>query len=64
MNPKAGFVRKAAKWAAVGCVLEGDLKTALAGGKHALLELVMATHAGNTTRRLIFVNVFKSNATQ
>ena len=29
-------------------VLEGDVKTALAGGKHALLELVMATHAGNT----------------
>ncbi len=30
-------------------VLEGDIKTALAGGTHALLELVMATHAGNTT---------------
>jgi phosphoserine phosphatase len=30
-------------------VLEGDLKTVLAGGEHALLELVMATHAGNTT---------------
>jgi len=30
-------------------VLEGDFKTALAGGEHALLELVMATHAGNTT---------------
>ncbi len=30
-------------------VLEGDLKTALAGGEHAILELVMATHAGNTT---------------
>jgi phosphoglycolate phosphatase-like HAD superfamily hydrolase len=30
-------------------VLEGDLKTVLAGGKHTLLELVMATHAGNTT---------------
>jgi phosphoserine phosphatase len=29
-------------------VLEGDLKTALGGGHHALLELVMATHAGNT----------------
>ncbi len=29
--------------------LEGDLKTVLAGGEHALLELVMATHAGNTT---------------
>jgi len=30
-------------------LLKGDLKTALAGGDHALLELVMATHAGNTT---------------
>ncbi|KPK13544.1 MAG: haloacid dehalogenase, partial [Betaproteobacteria bacterium SG8_41] len=30
-------------------VLEGDLKTVLAGGEHALIELVMATHAGNTT---------------
>jgi len=29
--------------------LEGDLKTVLAGGEHALLELVMATHAGTTT---------------
>ncbi len=27
-------------------VLEDDLKTALAGGEHALLELVMASHAG------------------
>jgi len=30
-------------------VLEGDLETVLAGGEHALLEIVMATHAGNTT---------------
>ena len=30
-------------------VLEDDLKTVLAGGEHALLEIVMATHAGNTT---------------
>jgi phosphoglycolate phosphatase-like HAD superfamily hydrolase len=30
-------------------VLKGDLKTALAGGEHALLELLMATHAGMTT---------------
>ena len=30
-------------------VLEGDFKTVLAGGEHALIELVMATHAGNTT---------------
>ena len=28
--------------------LEGDLKTVAAGGEHALLELVMATHAGMT----------------
>jgi phosphoglycolate phosphatase-like HAD superfamily hydrolase len=30
-------------------VLKGDMKTALAGGEHALLEMVMATHAGLTT---------------
>jgi phosphoserine phosphatase len=30
-------------------VLEDDLETVLAGGEHAILELVMATHAGNTT---------------
>ena len=30
-------------------VLEGDLKTVFGGGEHALLELVMATHAGDTT---------------
>lgn len=30
-------------------VLKGDLKTALAGGEHALLEIIMATHAGMTT---------------
>ena len=30
-------------------VLKGDMHNALAGGEHALLELVMATHAGNTT---------------
>lgn len=30
-------------------LLKGDLKTALAGGDRALLELVMATHAGMTT---------------
>ena len=29
-------------------VLEGDMETLLAGGHHALLELFMATHAGNT----------------
>jgi phosphoserine phosphatase len=30
-------------------VLNGDVKTALAGGEHALAEMVMATHAGTTT---------------
>jgi len=30
-------------------LLKGDLKTALVGGDHALIELVMATHAGMTT---------------
>jgi len=30
-------------------ILKGDMKSALAGGEHAALEIVMATHAGNTT---------------
>lgn len=30
-------------------VLKGDLKAAFAGGEHALVEMVMATHAGLTT---------------
>jgi hypothetical protein len=30
-------------------ILKGDLKTAAAGGDRAILELVMATHTGNTT---------------
>lgn len=30
-------------------ILEGDIKTALAGGEKALLEIVMATHSGMTT---------------
>jgi hypothetical protein len=30
-------------------VLRGDIKAALAGGEHALLEMAMATHAGMTT---------------
>jgi phosphoglycolate phosphatase-like HAD superfamily hydrolase len=30
-------------------VLKGDVKYALAGGEHAVLEMVMATHAGMTT---------------
>ena len=30
-------------------LLEGDMKTVMAGGEHALLQLVMATHAGMTT---------------
>jgi len=29
--------------------LEGDMKTVFSGGEHALLELVMVSHAGNTT---------------
>ena len=29
--------------------IDGDLKTVMAGGEHALLEIVMATHAGMTT---------------
>jgi hypothetical protein len=31
--------------------LKGDFKAALAGGEHALLEIVKATHAGMTTER-------------
>jgi phosphoglycolate phosphatase-like HAD superfamily hydrolase len=30
-------------------VLKGDVKSALAGGEHALVEMVMATHAGMAT---------------
>lgn len=30
-------------------LLEGDLKTALAGGERAIMEIVMTTHAGMTT---------------
>ena len=30
-------------------LLKGDVKAALAGGEHAMLEIVMATHAGMTT---------------
>ena len=30
-------------------ILKGDLKGAMAGGDHALLELIMVTHTGNTT---------------
>jgi phosphoglycolate phosphatase-like HAD superfamily hydrolase len=29
-------------------LLKGDVKTALAGGEHAMLEIIMATHAGMT----------------
>ncbi len=31
-------------------LLKGDVKGALAGGEHAMLEIVMATHAGMTTQ--------------
>jgi phosphoserine phosphatase len=30
-------------------ILNGDLKSAMAGGERALVEMIMATHAGNTT---------------
>src|SRR6188768_261555 len=30
-------------------LLKGDTKAALAGGEHAMVEIVMATHAGMTT---------------
>lgn len=30
-------------------LLKGDVKTALAGGDHAIIELIMATHTGMTT---------------
>ena len=30
-------------------ILKGDVKSALGGGEHQLLELLMATHTGNTT---------------
>ena len=36
-------------------VLEGDINSALAGGEHALVELVMATHAGNTTEEFSLI---------
>ena len=32
-------------------LLKGDVKGALAGGEQAILEIVMATHAGNTTEQ-------------
>ncbi len=32
--------------------LEGDLEAVMAGGEHAVVELVMATHAGTTTDEL------------
>ena len=32
-------------------VLEGDFKAVFSGGKHALLELMIATHTGNTTEK-------------
>jgi phosphoglycolate phosphatase-like HAD superfamily hydrolase len=30
-------------------LLKGDMKSALAGGEHAILEIIMATHSGMTT---------------
>ncbi len=44
-------------------VLEGDLKSVMAGGEHALLELIMATHAGNTTEEFTqIVNAWLATA--
>ncbi len=34
---------------ALRAAMTGDLKTLAAGGEHALLELIMATHSGTTT---------------
>jgi phosphoglycolate phosphatase-like HAD superfamily hydrolase len=39
-------------------ILEGDMKTLAAGGEHALVEVVMATHAGMTTEE--FESVVKA----
>jgi len=36
-------------------LLKGDMKGGLAGGEHALIELVMATHAGMTTEEFAAV---------
>ncbi len=38
-------------------LLKGDMKAALTGGEHAILEIIMATHAGMTTEQ--FENVVK-----
>ena len=38
-------------------LLKGDAKAALAGGEHAMLEIIMATHAGMTTAE--FENIVK-----
>jgi len=44
-------------------LLKGDVKGALAGGEHAILEIVMATHAGNTTEQFeTIVNDWLSTA--
>lgn len=32
-------------------LLKGDVKGALAGGEHAIIEIIMATHVGNTTEQ-------------
>jgi hypothetical protein len=45
-------------------LLKGDVKGALAGGEHAMLEIVMATHAGNTTEEFEqIVQAWTSTAT-
>jgi hypothetical protein len=35
--------------------MEGDIDSVLSGGKHALLELIMATHANNTTEEFSLI---------
>ena len=51
-RPREGARAAASRWKTkepFASLLKGDLKTALAGGDHAILELVMATHTGMTT---------------
>lgn len=44
-------------------VLNGDVKSALQGGEHALIEMAMATHAGTTTEEFNgLVNEWITNA--
>ena len=52
MNPAKVLAPQHPEWKdkePFASVLKGDVKAALAGGEHALVELAMATHAGMTT---------------